>query len=158
MPKASGLFKFEDVSNERGGRYVVISRKQTGTAERVRYNTTAGAALASGAQVRMHGANGGIRFGNYEEPESGIIDVEWMDAPGKRAISQLADGEMATIRAYTKGTKPGEEVSITVEETASDGAVTTHTFSGPVGAGGVALLKEVCGLKNDHHHGQASTL
>lgn len=55
------------MSSEKGGRYVAISKKQSGVAERVRYNTTGGGvALSSGKQVRMNGEGNGVRFGTYE--------------------------------------------------------------------------------------------
>jgi len=53
------------MSSERGGRYVVISKKQTGTAERVRYNSSGGVALSSGARVEMRGTEG-VKFGKFE--------------------------------------------------------------------------------------------
>lgn len=54
------------MSSERGGRYVVISKKQTGVAERVRYNAQEGIALGSGRQVKMHGAEEGVKFAPAE--------------------------------------------------------------------------------------------
>lgn len=56
------------MSNERGGRYIVISKKQSGAAEEIRYHATEGIALQSGKQVRMQGGDGGIRFGKYQAP------------------------------------------------------------------------------------------
>lgn len=89
---------------------MVISKKQTGAAERVRYNTTAGAALSSGAQVLMQGQNGGVRFGAHE-PRSGslgaIIRGYWTDAQD-RPITEAIVGDDVRFHIETRGIRNGE--------------------------------------------------
>jgi len=98
------------MSNERGGRYVVISKKQTGSAERVRYNTSGGIALSSGAQVRMQGADGGVRFGANEPPTratANIIRGYWTDTQD-RPITEALVGDDVRFHIETRGVRNGE--------------------------------------------------
>ncbi len=88
------------MSTERGGRYVVISRKQRGTAERVRYHSEAGTQLASGARVERRGRDG-VTFGAPQAapPSLRVLRVEGPFDENNQLVREIRRGKSYEYRA-----------------------------------------------------------